>query len=391
MDKLTILAPSQNGDIQACVDAKPFRPFEPLILAFIQALSERLLTSPQTKAHPELVALGFWLRNSHIKQLQGAQSHGISKALGLVVHFTPANVDSMFVYSWVCALLMGNNNIIRVASAASTAKDVLLTQIDQLMQHADYHDIARSNVFVSYPKESAVSAQLSLLADARVMWGGDESVKAIRALPTTARCRDISFADRYSAALINGDALSTIADVQKLATLLWRDTQPHAQQACSSPRVVFWLGDKQNQRVLFEQLNSLAMENGIEANQLTNHLVVSQLLQSSGQAHHTLVQQAICAINMDKITPHFLDWHLGHGLFLLHQIDSLDSLMAINDSKLQTLSYWQVDKQALLKLVQHPSIQGIDRVVPVGQALDFSPLWDGYELFSQLSRRIAVE
>jgi len=35
--------------------------------------------------------------------------------------------------------------------------------------------------------------------------------------------------------------------------------------------------------------------------------------------------------------------------------------------------------------------RGIDRIVPVGQALDFSPLWDGYVLFSELTRRVTVK
>jgi hypothetical protein len=42
----------------------------------------------------------------------------------------------------------------------------------------------------------------------------------------------------------------------------------------------------------------------------------------------------------------------------------------------------------LLKLIENPSIQGIDRVVRVGQALDFSPTWDGYDLLSELSRLV---
>jgi hypothetical protein len=45
----------------------------------------------------------------------------------------------------------------------------------------------------------------------------------------------------------------------------------------------------------------------------------------------------------------------------------------------------------LLKLIENPSIQGIDRVVPVGQALDFSPTWDGYDLLAQLSRSVIME
>ena len=33
---------------------------------------------------------------------------------------------------------------------------------------------------------------------------------------------------------------------------------------------------------------------------------------------------------------------------------------------------------------------GFDRVVPVGQALVFSPVWDGYVLLGELTRRITI-
>ncbi|MDP5029284.1 acyl-CoA reductase, partial [Paraglaciecola sp.] len=372
MAELTILAPAHSS-LSNCVNAPLRQPFAPQILAFIQVLSKLLLSDSRAKALPELVALGFWLRNSHIQQLketQQSQSSGITKALGLVLHFTPANVDTMFVYSWICSLLMGNNNIVRVASADSAAKNTLLQLLNQVLNQAEFADVAQSNLFVTYPKEATFSAELSLLADARVIWGGDDSVNAIRSLPIKPRCRDISFADRYSAALVNGNALVDKAQVSELAALLWRDTQPHAQQACSSPRVIFWLGNTSQQQALFSQINLLASGQAIEINGLNNHLVVSQLIQSSGLADKPLVNRTICALPVECIKPEFLGWHLGSGLFLIKHLQCMLELPEHIDNKLQTLSYWQVEQKDLLKLVEQPSITGLDRIVPVGRALD---------------------
>ena len=44
----------------------------------------------------------------------------------------------------------------------------------------------------------------------------------------------------------------------------------------------------------------------------------------------------------------------------------------------------------MVKFLAQPSITGIDRVVPVGEALQFSPDWDGYELLTQLARKVVV-
>ena len=396
MNNLTILAPTKQGQtdlnqaIQACIEATPSTVFSADVLAFINALSKQLLQDVSAKQHAELVALGFWLRTSHMQALKNQQPAGLSKALGLVLHFTPANVDSMFVYSWVCSLLMGNNNIVRVASAESAAKNVLLNTLNVLFEQTEFRKLAKRNLFVSYPRESSLSAKLSLHADARVIWGGDASVNAIRALPIKPRCRDISFADRYSAALINGDDLKDEQQVAQLASLLWRDTQPHQQQACSSPRVIFWLGDTQLQHSLFTQINQLAGQQGSEINQLNNHLAVSQVMQSSGVVGKPLIQQTICVLPISELRAEFLDWHMGTGLFLLMPLSKLDDLADNIDNKLQTLSYWGMEQEQLLKLVAQPSIKGIDRIVKVGHALTFSPDWDGYHVLDELSRHIFV-
>jgi hypothetical protein len=387
---LRVLAPKTLGGPQQIFSLAPLSVFDPLILCFIQRLSACLLKGSTYKHLPELVALGFWLRGANINNMVVKDTGVINKALGTVIHFTPANVDTMFVYSWVCSMLMGNNNIVRVASAESHAKDVLLELLDRLMSQAEHTDIAKRNAFVTYAKASDCSAVLSLQADARIIWGGDDSVNAIRALPCKPRCRDITFADRYSAALINGGELDSQNKITKLASLLWKDTQPHGQQACSSPRVVFWLGDTGLQRPLFEQVDALATKKAIPVNQLNNHLVTSQLLQSEGAAARPLVQNGICALPVSSLNEKMLAWHSGSGLFLVYQIDSVEQLAALVDDKLQTLSYWQIEKNSLLKLAQTPSIKSIDRIVPLGQALDFSTDWDGYELLSQLSRKIQV-
>ena len=94
------------------VTANNDAPFSGKISEFTSALSDTLLRSGDTKRYPELVALGFWLRKSNINKMQQQVAGSWRKPLGLVVHYTPANVDTMFVYSWVCSLLMGNRNIV---------------------------------------------------------------------------------------------------------------------------------------------------------------------------------------------------------------------------------------------------------------------------------------
>jgi hypothetical protein len=387
MTEITVLAP-QSGCVKTLSKQSPLRPFNDQTLSFLDALSRKLLSEPAAKKHPELVALGFWLRQANIKKMLLPENRNITKALGRVIHFTPSNVDTMFIYSWVCSVLMGNTNVVRVASQSSELQTTLFVLLNQLFGEAHFQRVARRNLFVQYSKDSKFSAMLSSMADARVIWGGDESVLAIRQLPTPPRCRDICFADRYSAALINGEELSTEQEQQSLAELLWKDTQPYGQQACSSPRIVFWLGNTDTINSFFERLNRLAKQSSMPLNQLNNHLVTSQLQQSQSTDTCTIVMDHICAVMTKKLNSQALEWHLGEGLFYVITITDVEELAAQVDHKLQTLSYWKVAKTRLLKLSESPSITGIDRIVPVGQALDFSTTWDGFDLFSMLSKQV---
>jgi hypothetical protein len=391
MTELTVLAP-QATSLESLYQQAPMGPFNEETRAFLNAFSRKLLNEPATKTHPELVALGFWLRPSNIKKMMRPKNQMISRSLGLVVHFTPANVDTMFIYSWVCALLMGNKSIVRVASQRSELQTTLFNLLNQLLNEPQFQNVAQRNLFVQYPKDSEYSAELCRNADARVIWGGDESVMAIRQLLTPPRCRDICFADRYSVALINGDELSNEQDQQSLAELVWKDTQPYGQQACSSPRIIYWLGSTEVIRCFFERLNTLAKQQGaMPLNQLNNHLVTTQLQQSQSTQTRTIVMDQICAVLTDRLNSQSLKWHLGAGYFYVVTISDVEELAAQVDHKLQTLSYWGIEKNSLLKLLESPSITGIDRIVPVGQALDFSTTWDGFDLFSMLSKQVVFD
>jgi hypothetical protein len=52
----------------------------------------------------------------------------------------------------------------------------------------------------------------------------------------------------------------------------------------------------------------------------------------------------------------------------------------------QTVTYYGADKNALRDFVIKNSLRGIDRIVPVGSALDIGVVWDGYDIVRALSR-----
>ena len=78
---------------------------------------------------------------------------------------------------------------------------------------------------------------------------------------------------------------------------------------------------------------------------------------------------------------------LGHNFFE-HDIDEIDTLVEIVNHKYQTLTYFGIEENSLRQFVVNNRLLGIDRVVPVGRALDMEIVWDGYDIVRTLSRVI---
>ena len=71
--------------------------------------------------------------------------------------------------------------------------------------------------------------------------------------------------------------------------------------------------------------------------------------------------------------------------------DDINNLAHVINSKYQTLTYFGIDKSELLGFVVKNRLSGIDRIVPVGKALDMDVMWDGYDIVRSLSRIIDVK
>ena len=59
--------------------------------------------------------------------------------------------------------------------------------------------------------------------------------------------------------------------------------------------------------------------------------------------------------------------------------------------KYQTFCYFGVDPEEIRKTVLAHHLAGIDRITPIGKAMDIGVIWDGYDLIRMLSRIVNVE
>lgn len=379
----------------ATTTAELQQPFAEQDFGYCQALSEALLKAPQSRDFPDLIALGFWLRQANLKPLLAPYQSGsfIRQPLGLVFHSAPANVDSLFVYSGILSLLCGNKNVIRLSSRSGGSTAVLIEKISTLAETFPMQNARFQLVQCSY--DSAELKSLIGTVDGRVLWGSDQAIQAQRQLLMPAHGRELSFGHKFSLCLLGAEAVLAAGSeqLQQLAQLFYRDQLTFAQQGCSSAKAVLWLGEaaqvQQAQQKFWPVLTEL-----IEQKQPLNSseqyqalATAQQLVMSSEQQLMLTQQQSISRVAVSTLEAVFIHQHQGCGLFLELQLSNLAQLNPMLTQAHQTLTVWGIESNVLKNWLMSVHT-GLDRVVPVGQALSFSPDWDGVNLIEQFSRKV---
>jgi hypothetical protein len=82
--------------------------------------------------------------------------------------------------------------------------------------------------------------------------------------------------------------------------------------------------------------------------------------------------------------------HCGNGLFLETNLTQLKDLAAEFSDKEQTLSVFGFTNADIKTLVLALPPRSVDRIVPIGEALAFAPIWDGQDLVTVFSRKISL-
>ena len=79
------------------------------------------------------------------------------------------------------------------------------------------------------------------------------------------------------------------------------------------------------------------------------------------------------------------------GIFFQYDLENFNEIKKIISKKIQTITYFGFKKDKFVEFINNNNIDGIDRIVPIGQALDLGLVWDGYDVINSLSRIIEVK
>lgn len=387
--------------IRNMANVSPMAPFSEEVLSFFDDLSKELMTNKACRAYPDVVTLGFWLRKSSMiglkKKYLSEDSGRMRIGRGMAFHVAPSNVPVNFAYSLFAGLLTGNANVVRVPSKTFPQVELIAGAIDKLFKK--YTMLRPYIALVRYERDADVNALLSSMCDVRIVWGGDTTINEIRKAGLSPRATEITFADRYSLAVINSDFYLECKDKNRIAQDFYNDTYLSDQNACTSPRVVVWYGSKKDEakQVFWNALHAIVSDRyRLQAIQSVDKLVTTCMVASADETENIGHVQVIphednllIRVNIDKLTPELMDYRGNSGYFYEYDCSDLMELRAFcNDTHCQTLGYIG-EAENFTPLLQS-GIKGLDRVVPVGHTMDFDLVWDGYYLLDSMTRTVAV-
>jgi hypothetical protein len=399
MVRLVLPVPGQ-ADLRDVLDglaeAPVVLPFSEDRMAFAADLSRAL--SKRGGGRPEVQALAFWMRKAELHRL--AQSFDALQSdtvrlmpRGTVFHVPPANVDTLFVYSWLLSMLVGNRNVVRLSSRIADSGDLILDVVAEVL--AAHPVVARSTVMLTYGHEAEITAALSAVCDTRVIWGGDQTVRSVRSAPLPVHATELAFPDRFSLAAMSASFYAGLgeADRDELAVRFFNDAYVFDQLACSSPRLLVWVGEPGDlAQDFFDRVAKAAAGRGYGVDA---RAAIAKL----GEAYSAMIDLPVMdyaridhAVTVLRVHdfPQVRGAFCGAGFFFQMQVGSLLELVPHIERADQTLAVAGLDQVDLRAFVDALVGRGIDRIVPIGQALQFDRMWDGYDLLQEFTRRVVV-
>lgn len=400
LPELTVLLKG-NLPFEEMPNLRALVPFDPAVVSCLAALSEALRKRPEATAYPDIMAFAFFIRQAQLKKFTEDYSDLQARALGrgVTFHIAPSNVPLNFAYSLVVGLLSGNACIVRVSEKEFPQVPIVCETLRTLLQRPEHRAVADYIAIVRYGHEPRWNSFFSGLCDVRITWGGDRTVSELRQAQLPPRSYEMVFADRYSALVIQAEQYLKTVDKARIASLFYNDTYYFDQAACSSPRLVYWVGNPEEvhaaQAQFWEETIRTVERKHYPSEPLHavgKYLTTCRAAIDTGAvkrvptADNRVVRIALSTLEVDLPKYDCLG-----GVFFEYVASSLEPLARVLTRKFQTLSYLGIDASELRRALLRQGVSGVDRIVPVGDAGNFSLVWDGYDVIRHLSRVMTIQ
>ncbi|MFW9964805.1 MAG: acyl-CoA reductase [Candidatus Sifarchaeia archaeon] len=385
--------------------ANLFRTPVSTILDILHRFSRSLVRDEKVKRIEGIAFLSNWLRRENLKKiietnlgnLEYLDSFiGINRKKlrafprGVVSHWIAGNIPTLSLFSLFQSMLVKNGNVLRIP------EDSLPTVLPILQLFATIEaegvtgtDLLNSVAIVYFPSSDLqANTSLSMIADARVVWGGKEAVEAITGLPKRTHCEDIVFGPKYSFAVFDREALES-ENLSKYLRNIATDSILFEQSACSSPHVIFVETDE-------EGIMSFAKLLSKELERLSRIMPKTDF--DPGRGTMIINKRAEYALDLQKavLAPKENDWTIlidsevvledpvqSRTIFLKPIADILETINLITRN-VQTIGNCIRNPKKSEEFAEGVMFRGVARVVPPGQMHIYDSPWDGILLLNRL-------
>jgi hypothetical protein len=221
-------------------------------------------------------------------------------------------------------------------------------------------------------------------------------VSEIRAIPLAPSGRELVFPDRFSWSAIKNSAYRALDESarQNLAERYFNDLFWFDQQGCASPRVILWCGNAEreltNDFYHVAETKKWRLDTGSNlAKQTRNYGAIIDApvteKRDFGMVLTVFSLADLSALETIRKNPCF------GGTLLEFPINELSDIAVFAERRDQTLAQFGFTKDEAGTVVKKINGRGFDRLVPIGEALTFASIWDGYDLPAHFTRLVAIK
>lgn len=315
---------------------------------------------------------------------------------GVVCHWMAGNVPTLGIYSVIQSILCKNGNILRVSKESVSEVYKLLNLLDNIKVEYEGNTysskIILKNIALIYfnSEDKYLNSQMSLKADARIVWGSKIAVDAITLLPKKTTCKDLIFGPKYSFAVFDKSAIES-NDFEEYLENLVTDIIAFNQKGCSSPQVLFIEKSKlQIEDIaqilclkfekIFKRYTNLELEEATVAKIINKRgeylLSLNKLAYISNGLQYTILIDSELKLE-EAIT--------GRTIFI-KEVEDIMEVCPLITKNIQAIGIASKNSKITLEFANRVTTLGVDRVVKIGYMNFYDSPWDGCLIMSELVR-----